>query len=147
MCVSWLCPQLLGSFDDALVIVMSPGAKSSTYPLSRFTLFFFAGDLVIERPATEVAAICQRLPVLWRQACNDMSHACVPRVILEPDLPDEVTVHLDGSSTTLPNIHRQLLLLTQLQPGKQRRSWGATFVFCPLIVVVVALVSYAVAFV
>ena len=124
---------------------MSPGAKSSTYPLSRFTLFFFAGDLVIERPATEVAAICQRLPVLWRQACDDVSHMCVPRVILEPDLPNEVAVHLDGSSTMLPNIETQLLLLTQLQPGKQRMSWGATSVFCPLIVVVIALVSYAVA--
>ena len=72
------------------------------------------GDLVIERPATELAAICQRLPALWRQACDEVGHTCLPRVILEPNLPAEVTVRLDGRSMTLPNIETQLLLLTKL---------------------------------
>ena len=72
------------------------------------------GDLVIERPATQLAAICQRLPALWRQACDKVSQTCLPRVILEPNLPAEVTVRLDGRSMTLPNIETQLLLLTKL---------------------------------
>ena len=90
------------------------------------TLGVLAGDLVIERPATELAEICRQLPDLWRQACDESSHTCLPRVILAPDLPAEVTVRFDGRSMTLPNIHRQLLLLTHLQPCSQHRgAWGA----------------------
>ena len=90
------------------------------------TLAVLAGDLVIERPATELAEICRQLPDLWRQACDESSHTCLPRVILAPDLPAEVTVRLDGRSITLPNIHRQLLLLTHLQLGWQHGgAWGA----------------------
>ena len=112
------------------------------------TLPLLTGDLVIERPATQLAAICQRLPALWRQACDEVSHTCLPRVILEPDLPAEVTVRLDGRTTTLPNIEAQLLLPTKLQPGKQRRNCGPAAVSCALTVVVeVAFVSYAVAIV
>ena len=90
------------------------------------TLAVLAGDLVIERPATELAEICRQLLYLWRQACDESSHTCLPRVILAPDLPAAVTVWLDGRSMTLPNIHRQLLLLTHLQPGRQHGgAWGA----------------------
>ena len=34
---------------------------------------------------------------------------------------------VDGSNTMLPNIHPQLLLLTQLQPGRMGVGWGALF--------------------
>ena len=98
---------------------------------------------MIDRPATELADICRQLPDLWRQACVDVSHTCLPRVILEPNLPAEVTVRLDGRSTSLPNIHRDLLLLTHLQPGRQR-GVGAPAVFCPLTVVVVVVEMVAV---
>ena len=88
------------------------------------------------------------MPALWRQACDDVSHTCLSRVILEPDLPAEVTVRLDGRTTTLPNIEIQLLLLTKLQPGRQRRNWSSAAVPCALTVVVeVAFVSYVVAIV
>ena len=112
------------------------------------TLPLLTGDLVIERPATQLAAICQLLPALWRQACDEVGHTCLPRVILEPNLPAEVTVRLDGRTTTLPNIEIQLLLLTKLQPGRQRRNWSSAAVPCALTVVVeVAFVSYVVAIV
>ena len=70
-------------------------------------------EAVVKRPAAEVAAFCRRLPALWRSACADVKHTCLPRVILlnEPDSPEEVTVLLDGDSKALPNIHPQLLLL------------------------------------
>ena len=70
-------------------------------------------EVVVKRPAAEVAAFCQRLPGLWRSACADVSHTCLPRVILlnKPGSPEEVTVLLDGDSKALPNIHPQLLLL------------------------------------
>ena len=70
-------------------------------------------EALVKRPVAEVAAFCQRLPGLWRSACADVSHTCLPRVILlnKPGSPEEVTVLLDGDSKPLPNIHPQLLLL------------------------------------
>ena len=87
-------------------------------------------EAVVNRPKAEVAAFCQRLPALWRSACADASHTCLARVILNnPDSPEEVTVPLNGGSATLPNIHPQLLLLAQLQPGRQWLGWGAAVIW------------------
>ena len=82
-------------------------------------------ESVVKLPAAEVAAFCQRLPALWRLACADASHTCLPRVILDKhDSSEKRTVLLDGGSIALPNINRMLLLLAQLQPGRQRLVWG-----------------------
>ena len=49
----------------------------------------------------------------------------MPRVILDKhDSSEKRTVLLDGSSIALPNINRMLLLLAQLQPGRQGLAWG-----------------------
>ena len=77
--------------------------------------------MVVRRPVADVANICLRIPDLWRAACADASHNCLPLVILNSDSPEEVAVPLVGGSVTLPNIHPQLLLLAQLQPGMRRR--------------------------
>ena len=70
-------------------------------------------EVVVKRPAAEVAAFCQLLPGVWRSVCADVKHTCLPRFILlnEPASPEKVTVLLDGDSKALPNIHPQLLLL------------------------------------
>ena len=47
---------------------------------------------------------------------------------------------VDGGNTTLPNIHPQLLLLTQLQPGRKGVGWGALFVLWLVEVVKVVMV-------
>ena len=79
----------------------------------------------MRRPVADIATICMRMPDLWRAACADASHTCLPIVILNPDSPEEATVPLVGGGVKLPNIHPQLLLLAQLQPGMRRGVLGA----------------------
>ena len=109
-----------------------PGRLADSCTVATASLPPLAGDseAVVKRPTAEVAAFCRRLPALWRSACADASHTCLPRVILDyPDSPEEVTVPLNGGSATLPNIHPHLLLLAQLQPGRQRVGWGAPVIW------------------
>ena len=99
------------------------GRVSGSYAVATTSLLLLAGDIVavVNRPPAKVGAFCQRLPDLWRAACADVGHTCIPRVILDkPDSPEEVTVTIDGGSITLPNIHPWLLLLAQLRPGRQQ---------------------------
>ena len=91
-----------------------PNRIAGSCSVATALLLLLAGGMesVVKLPAAEVAAFCQRLPALWRLACADASHTCLPRVILDKhDSSEKRTVLLDGSSTALPNINRMLLLL------------------------------------
>ena len=85
----------------------------------------FAGEMVAARPLAEVVSFCQRVPDLWLTACTDACHTCLPRAVLNSSMVRSVFVRQGGKLMSLPNIHRQLLLLAQLQPGKWRVGWGA----------------------
>ena len=88
-----------------------------------------AGNFAVKRSVTDIATICQRcqrLPTLWREACAGANHTCVPRVLLSSHLLRTVLVQQGGCLMALPNIHPQLLLLAQLQPGMRRVGVRAT---------------------
>ena len=118
-----LCTDHLSFWQGLCIVATMFGRLFGSYAVAATSLLLRAGDIVavVNRPPAEVGAFFQRLPDLWRAACADVGHTCIPRVILDkPDSPEEVTVTIDGGSITLPNIHPWLLLLAQLRPGRQQ---------------------------
>ena len=94
------------------------------------SLPLFAGEMVAARPLAEVVSFCQRVPDLWLTACTNASHTCLPRAVLNSSMVRSVFVRHGGKLMSLPNIHRQLLLLAQLLPGRQGAVLGAHALCC-----------------
>ena len=92
-----------------------------------------AGGMIVKRPAAELVTICRRVPDLLHSSCADLGFTGWQSAILSPspslskatqinrkpkydtkiDSP-EVAVPVEGGTTTLPNIHPQLMLLAHL---------------------------------
>ena len=83
-------------------------------------VFHCAGEKLFHRPAAEQAAICRQLPTLWQSSCAEAGRTCLEGVVLDwsHEESGEVSVAIDSKDTSLPDIHRKLLPLMQLHPGK-----------------------------
>ena len=97
-----------------------------TFLVATAQIPFRAGSFAVKRSVTDIAAICQPLPTLRRKACARANHTRVPSVTLSSHLLRTVLLRQGGWLMPLPNIHPQLLLLAQLQPGMRRVGVMAT---------------------
>ena len=72
--------------DTAYIVHKLTSYRAAEFPVlgvlaATVALPLLAGEMVIKRHATELAAICQRIPTLWRQAFDNESQTCLPRAI------------------------------------------------------------------